>query len=81
MARKGTKLLLVIIFVVVVLFVVQNGQRPPKMDHQGGYLSLDMYFFGFKMIKPVGVSFLMLGSFCLGLLTCALYAYFRLKKR
>ena len=81
MARRVTYIFVLLILTVIILFVLQNSQRPPRLDHQGGYLSLDLYFFGFNMIKPVGVSFLMLGSFCLGMLTSALYSYFKFKRR
>jgi hypothetical protein len=79
MAQKGKYVIGFLAFIAFVLFVHQNAQRAPSLDAQGGYLSLDLYYTGFQLKKPIGVSILMCISFLLGMFSCALYVLFRKK--
>ena len=80
MVRKVMMFFGLMVVLTFVLFLIQNSGRPPSLDTQGGYLSLDLYFIGFQLIKPIGVSVLMVSSFFLGMLSCVVYVLLKKPK-
>ena len=74
--NKFGKGLAIIIAIVVFLFIFQNAQRPPMVDTQGAYLSLDLLVWGVHLKKPLGVSILMTISFVFGVLTHIIFSAF-----
>ena len=75
MNKIGKGLAIIIVFIVL-LFIFQNAQRPPMVDSHGAYLSLDLFFWGVHLKKPLGVSILMTISFVLGVLAHIIFSAF-----
>jgi uncharacterized integral membrane protein len=57
-----------LLLLIASLFIFQNSQRTTMPDVNGGYLSLDLFVWGIQLGEPIGVSFLLLISFVLGML-------------
>jgi len=64
--------LIVAVLSIIILFVLQNFSRTPTLDVNGGYLSLDLGFWGLIQKKPVSIFWYFLGFFVLGMLTSKL---------
>ena len=68
MAKKILMVIGLLLLLIASLFIFQNSQRTTQPDLNGGYLSLDLFVWGIQLSEPIGVSFLLLISFVLGML-------------
>ena len=73
--KQFARIFCLILFIVYLIFVYQNMIRLPMQDTQGGYLSLDMYFFGVQMGQPISVPILLGIAFVIGVISYPLIRY------
>ena len=67
--KRVLGVLAALVILVLVLFVWQNMGRLPMQDAQGGYLSIDLYFVGFQLTKPLAMPWIMGICFLVGFIS------------